>query len=263
MFTMMFLSWIAGIITQILFAKYAWPYRHRTYTWIFKFRDHRAVGEPCETDLVLDREGFSLGYSYKRKSALWVSYIISKHSIGIDHPRSNSFFADPEIPYKYRVLPEEFDNSGYDRGHLVPSASVDFSRKSNKQTFSMANVVAQDPVLNRQAWGYLESVIRRWTVSKGKLAIVAGPIYGQRNKRVGDVWAPRQLYKAIYAYDSGKCIAFLFPNKEVTNKQLWKYACSLHQLEEETGYTFFAHLKVSEISKKAFDVTWWKQKEDD
>jgi endonuclease G len=260
MLTIIFISWLAGIATQFLVARYLWPYRHRSYTWIFSFRNHREPGEPCKTDQVLDRVGFSIGYSYKRKSALWASYIISSQSVGIDHPRSNSFYADIEIPFKYRVMPEEFEHSGYDKGHLVPSASVDFSRKSNKQTFAMSNIVLQDPGLNRHAWGHLERRIREWTDSKGKLYIITGPIYGKRNKRVGDLYAPRQFYKIIYDYNTQKCIGFLFPNKEVSNDKLWKHAISVQDIEEQTGYTFFKGFvhDMSEAKSKC-EVEWWQE----
>lgn len=253
------ISWLFGIATHYIFEHHLWPRRGRIYTWIFKFRNHRESGEPCKTDRVLDRIGYSLGYDYKRKSALWAAYIISKHSVGINYPRSTSFYADTEIPFKHRVLPEEYEGSGYDKGHLVPSASVDFSRKSNKETFVMSNIVLQDPTLNRQAWGHLEAKERKWTETKGKLLVIAGPVYGKRNKRIGNLSVPRMMYKVIYSYEDERCIGFLFPNKAVTNAQLWKYAVPVRHIEEETGYIFFTEFDNDiQMAKQECDIEWWQ-----
>jgi len=80
-------SAIAGAGAHYVFSAYLWPNRHQTYTWIFALRNHRKLGEPCKTDKALDRDGYSIGYSYQYKAALWSAYIISKHSIGAGSTR--------------------------------------------------------------------------------------------------------------------------------------------------------------------------------
>lgn len=241
-----------------VFVRYVWPHRHRTYTWVFRFRNHRGVGEPCPSDLVFDRLGYSAGYCFKRKTSLWVSYIISRHSIGVDTDRGDRFYADPAVPEKYRVKPDAFRNSGYDKGHLVPSAAVDFSRESNDETFAMSCVALQHPRLNRQAWRSLEMLVRKWTLGMGKLAVVAGPLYGERNQRVSDIPVPRRFYKVIYSYKHDRCIAFVFPNEEVRAADLWSYAMPVRTLEEETGYCFLARITDPE-RKRLLEAEWWKQ----
>ncbi|EDN69218.1 DNA/RNA endonuclease G [Beggiatoa sp. PS] len=163
--------------------------------------------------LTLDRDGYSLGYSYEYKNSLWVSYIMSKGSIGIDVDRSDEFYADPAIPEKYRVQPEDFSNTGYDRGHLAPSAAIDFSRIANQQTFAMSNVAFQDPKLNRQAWGSLEKMVRSWTKTKGKMYVITGPLFDEKPKRINDVPVPSSFYKIIYAIEHDKSIGFIFLTK--------------------------------------------------
>lgn len=251
---------IAGAVVQYVIATHLWPKRHRTYSWIFRLRDHKQLGEPCETDLVLDRDGYSLGYNYKCKCALWVSYIISKHSVGVDVDRGDKFYSDPDIPEKYRVSPDEFKNTGYDKGHLAPSASIDFSRRSNDQTFAMSNIALQHPKLNRQAWGCLEDKVRDWTFAKGKLAIITGPLYGQRSKRVNDIPVPKGFYKVVYSFEHNRCIGFIFPNDEIKASQLWDHAMSVKDVEKETGYTFFSQLsEKNQKIKEELDMSWWKE----
>jgi endonuclease G len=253
-------SAVAGASIQYLISSQLWPKRHSIYTWVFTFRNHKKLGEPCPCDLVLDRDGYSLGHSYKHKTALWASYIVSKYSIGINLDRGERFYPDPDIPEQYRVTPEDFRNSGYDKGHLAPSAAIDFSRRSNDQTFAMSNIVLQHPKLNRQAWGSLEALIRGWTRTKGKLAVVTGPIYNnQRSKRINDIPIPKGFYTVIYSFKYQRSIGFILPNDEVKASQLWDYATVVRAVEKETGYQFLSKLgKKGRKIKAEVDVSWWK-----
>ena len=253
-------AFIAGMAFEYWFFTSVWPHRHQTYTWIYTLRNHRKPGEPCETDLVLDRQGYSLGYSYTHKTALWVSYIISDGSANLDLGSRGNFYADQDIPEEYRVQPEEHVNTGYDKGHLAPSATIDFSPRANRETYALSNVVFQDPRLNRQAWSKVEDLEREWTTTKGKLYVVTGPLYSSRPKKVNDIPIPSSFYKVIYAYGADRAIAFLFPNKAVANQMVWKYAMSVAQLEQESGLTFFTNFraKTREQIIRSVDIDWWK-----
>lgn len=253
-------AFIVGIAFEYWFMTSVWPYRHQTYTWIYALRNHRKLGEPCETDLVLDRQGYSLGYSYAHKTALWVSYIISDGSVHLNLGSRSNFYADQDIPQKYRVQPEEHVNTGYDKGHLAPSATIDFSPKANRETYMLSNVVFQDPKLNRQAWSKVEDLEREWTKTKGKLYVVTGPLYSPRPEKVNDIPIPSKFYKVIYAYNAEKAIGFLFPNEAIATAQIWNYVMSVAKLEKESGLTFFKNLsaKKQEKLKQTVDIEWWK-----
>ena len=251
----------AGVAAQYVYSKYIWPNRHKTYTWVYTFRNHRKYGEPCKTDIVLDRDGYSLGYSFKYKNPLWVSYVISEGSVAVDVDRSDEFYGDPEIPEKYRVQPEDYSNTGYDRGHLAPSAAIDFSRVANQQTFAMSNVAFQDPKLNRQAWGSLEKTVRGWTKTKGKLYVITGPLFDEKPKRINDVAVPSRFYKIIYAIAQNQAIGFIFPNEDIKAAQLWSYAMSVKDVEKETDYKFFPKLgRRARKLKSETTVSWWRNK---
>jgi endonuclease G len=255
------ISFAAGIAFQYAFMTYLWPNRHQTYSWIYTLRNHRKPGEPCETDKVLDRQGYSLGYSYEHKAALWVSYVISEGSIGVDIGRHSSFYPDRDIPEEYRTQPEDYLNTGYDKGHQAPSAAIDFSKNANRETFALSNVTLQEPELNRQAWGKLEDLVRDWTKTKGKLYVITGPLYSSKPKKVNGIPVPSKFYKVIYSYDADKAIGFIFPNKPVENENLWRYAMSVQEVEEKTGLKFFSKFKEKKQKtlKETFDKDWWKE----
>lgn len=253
-------SAIAGAILEYVFLVHLWPNRHRTYSWLFALRQHKKLGEPCETDLVLNRDGYSLGYSYDYKCALWASYIISKHSIGVDVDRGDKFYADQDVPEEYRVDPDDFRNTGYDKGHLAPSASIDFSRKSNDQTFAMSNIALQHPKLNRQAWGSLEGCIRDWVNAKGKLAVITGPIYDKKPEEISGIPIPKSFYKIIYTFKHDRCIGFIFPNEAIKASQMWDYVMTVEEVEKETGHHFYSKLGAKgEKIKSELDIDWWKK----
>ncbi len=252
---------IAGAASEHWFMATIWPNRHSAYSWIYGLRNHRKPGEPCETDLVLDRKGYSLGYSYKHKAALWVSYVISEGSVGIDVGRRGNFYADTQIPEKYRAQPENHIETDYDKGHLAPSATIDYHKKANRETYALSNVVLQDEKLNREAWSRLESFIRAWTKTKGKLYVVTGPIFSSRPKRINGIALPSKFYKVIYSYSADKAIGFIFPNKPVPNNEVWKYALPIREVEKKTGLTFFSAFKekTQQRIKESVDIAWWQK----
>ncbi len=253
------LAYFAGAMMHFVLSSYLIPYRHLTYVWLYALRNHKKYGIPCQTDLVLDRRGYSLGYSFERRCALWVSYVISRGSIGVDVERGENFDADPDIPENYRVKPEDYTNSGYDKGHLAPSAAIDFSRKSNNETFLMSNIALQDPKLNRQAWSKLEGLSRKWTHTKGNLYIITGPLYGQRPRKINNIPVPKYFYKVIYSIHHKKAIGFIMPNQPVSNASLWDYALPVKQIEEQSGYRFLSKLsKKGTKIKVQIDLDWWK-----
>jgi endonuclease G len=255
-------SAIAGGTVTWAWLKYVWPNRHQSYTWIYQLRPHRRVGRVCPVDLELHRDGYSLGYSFKHKCALWASFIISKGSVGIDVDRGERFYTDEEVPEKHRTTPADFNKTGFDKGHLAPSASIDFSRKSNDQTFAMSNMAMQDPELNRQAWGRLEGIVRDWTKTKGKLAVVVGPVFGDTNKRVNDIAVPKAFFQAVYSYQHHAAIGFYFQNKDTPTAELWSHAMPLKELEDKTGYKLFEKVSwirsLSPESRSKIDLKWWQ-----
>ncbi|MGB0838909.1 MAG: DNA/RNA non-specific endonuclease [Chitinophagales bacterium] len=253
------LAFILGVVVSFLWTKYVWPQRHQVYTWIFALRRHKRIGDITETDLTLKRKGYTLGYDFDKRAALWVSYVISKASAEINWERSNSFKIDEAIPEAYRAKPTDFTNSGYDKGHLAPSAGIDFSRDSNDQTFLMSNIVFQHPKLNRQAWRSLENLVLKWTKTKGRLNVVTGPIFGQRNERINEIAVPKAFFKIVYSPKHGRSIGFVTPNEEVKAADLWNYAMSVEKVEEITGYHFLEKLHWRQRkSKFEIDLAWWR-----
>ena len=253
------IAFTAGIVVYWAWNKYVWPNRHAAYTWVFAFRRNDRLGEPCPSDLLLKRKGYTLGYSYNHRSALWVSYIISQISVKINKDRAGSFKADMDIPEKWRTTPDDFKNTGFDKGHLAPSGSIDYSRKSNDETFLLSNVTLQHAQLNRRAWRSLENNSRNWTVDKGRLYVVTGPLFNKRPERINNIAVPSSFYKVVYSFKHVQAIAFLFPNDTVNAKDMWEYVMTVQELEEKTGHHFLSRLGWHKRRcKKRLDLNFWQ-----
>ena len=54
--------------------------------------DNLKYGIPQETDVILDRTGFALGYSASHRQALWVSYILTAEEVESKEAKRQSHF---------------------------------------------------------------------------------------------------------------------------------------------------------------------------
>ena len=84
-----------------------------------------------------------------------------------------------------------FTNTGFDRGHLTPSADL----PESSDTFLTSNAVAQDPALNRGEWLKLENQIRK----QRPVRVITGAIYPNCGNE--KIEAPCYLFKIAYLLD--------------------------------------------------------------
>jgi len=88
---------------------------------------HLVLGNPTNAssadlnNYLLLRSPYALSYNSQRGTANWVSWQLSADWLG-DVPRQDNFRQDGGLPAGvYQVTPNDYLNTGYDRGHLVPS----------------------------------------------------------------------------------------------------------------------------------------------
>lgn len=109
-----------------------------------------------QIDRVFNREGYAFGYSEKYEQPLWVTYKLTDYELpAMPVPRTNDFREDPRVLSR-TALPEDYKNSGYDRGHLAPAADMGWSKKTMSESFYMSNMSPQVPDFNRGIWMHLE-----------------------------------------------------------------------------------------------------------
>jgi endonuclease G len=244
---------------------------------------HLTLGNPTNAQASLSspdnyliiKPQYTLSYNRSKGYANWVSWELSKSWLGnID--RQNDFRPDESLPQSWhKVNPNEYSNSGFDRGHLCPSADRTNSTTNNSSTFLMTNMIPQAPELNREAWAYLEEFCRELVAQKHKLFITAGT-YGTGGEgtkgtasKLNDVIdVPARIYKIIVVLPENATandinsdtpvIAVDFPNKNsvVQNTGWIRFVSTVADIERKTGNDFFANLPTSvqnSLQNKRFD----------
>ncbi len=218
-----------------------------------------ALGHPCQSDMVLEYTGFTLGYSYTHRQALWASYILSGENLR--NPvtgRTGQFVSDPQVPQA--VKPSDYRNSGYDRGHLVPAADVAYSATAMRESFFMTNISPQFPECNRRVWLDVEKLVRRWALKEEFLYVITGPYFaGQCDLlSAGGVVVPTGFFKAVLDLtEPYKMIAVY-----VTHERSGGEICfmSVDELESMLGYDFFDRLDdgVENMLEASFESDLWE-----
>ena len=164
-----------------------------------------------------------------------------------------------------------FRGSGYDHGHICPSADRQYSTQANKQTFYLTNMQPQYPKFNQKLWAEMESRMRKWIdnspATDTMYVCKGGTIDDELNiiERVKvQLIVPKYFYMAIlYKNSEGyKALAFWALNENVDRSKddLKKYVISIDKLEELTGIDFFCNLP-DDVENKVEAATYtqsWK-----
>lgn len=236
------------------------------------------LGQPTKpndtTDLLMVKPQFVLSYNNTKRHANWVSWELSTSWLGTSD-RQNDFRPDSTLKQGwYRVVTSDYTNSGFDRGHLCPSADRTKSEEDNSATFLMTNIAPQAPVLNREPWAYLEEYCRNVVKTGYKAVIIAGMdgsggagTNGSMQRINGKINVPSKLYKIVVFYPeqgsittNSTVIAANFPNTNEANQDVsWlKYVTTIKDIESSVaGVDFLSSLPMplqTVLKNKKFDV---------
>lgn len=203
------------------------------------------VSTQKRNEIKLDKTAFTISYNNFYKTPNWVAWELTRQETNGNEERKNKFLPDPDLP-EPRVEHSDYTHSGYDRGHMAPAADMKWSEKAMQESFYMSNICPQNQKLNRDDWGDLEEICRKWAKKYGRIYIACGPIYdGSTSKRIGQhkVAVPDRFFKVVLIYNRKNPMAmgFLFNNKAGHNK-LEKYMVSVDSIETITGLDFFSRL---------------------
>lgn len=185
--------------------------------------------------------GFAVLHSGITHTPLWSAEHLTRAHVNAAKGlvRIGRFHADPHLPPSERAELADYARSGFDRGHMAPAGDMPDSR-SQEESFSLANIIPQNPDNNRNLWEGIESAVRDLTRQGGDLYVVTGPIYaGETLQRLNSrVFVPSSIFKAIYDPKRQQAGAYLVPNAEGDR---WE-AVSLTQLAQITGLDVFPPL---------------------
>jgi len=133
-----------------------------------------------EAIVVVTNLGFTAGYDTAIHNPRWVAYDLEPHMVVKGKRPSCSFVPDPQIGAASDGEPFYRAVSGFDRGHLCPSADMAWNADAQRETFYYSNICPQRHALNAGAWLKTEEEVRKLAAS-GTVHVVVVPL---------DFWAP-------------------------------------------------------------------------
>ncbi len=219
---------------------------------------------------LIQRTVQALDYSDNLREPNWASWDLTTDDLG-DSGRNSSFYQDTTLPPNFYWVPSTgYSGSGYDRGHMCPSADRTDNTTDNKLVFYMSNVVPQTPDNNQGVWASLESYCRTLANAGYELLITCGPngFDGSRTDSSGQIFIPGYVWKIIVVVPPGsgmatnridssaRVIAVNIPNIAGIRSAPWtNYLTCVNQIQANTGLTFFTALpaKVATVLRAKVD----------
>ncbi|CDY76026.1 DNA/RNA endonuclease G, NUC1 [Caballeronia glathei] len=187
--------------------------------------------EICYSDFAVLHSGVTHG-------PLWsAEHLTARHvDDAKNNTRTNRFYAERKLPPGDSAQLSDYKRSGYDRGHMSPAGDR-WSKKGMAESFSLANIVPQNPSNNRRIWSRIEEAVRRLVEESGDAYVVTGPIFsGRQLQTIGEsrVFVPTQLYKVVYLPSRQLAFAVVVENVPTDD-----YAMkTVHELEAMSGLQF-------------------------
>ncbi len=186
-----------------------------------------------------------------------------------NHPNGEQYPWNPDLPISYRWSADIIYSSGYDHGHICPSADRQYSTEANYQTFYMTNMQPQYNNFNAGLWADMEQKVRDVTpttigdtlfVCKGGTIDNESQIKTRINRQM---IVPKYFYTALLMKKGGRYSAMAFwvehTSQKLEGDDLRKYVITIDELEKLTGIDFFCNLPdaVEEAAESAVTLGDW------
>ncbi len=208
----------------------------------YKNLEYTRVGKTVSSEDVA-YEGFQLSFNKDTRVPNWVGWELLGSETEGAVSRSDKFWQDSNVDGCASL--DDYRRSGYDRGHMCPSADQKWSETAMHDCFALTNIAPQTGALNRGAWQTLEQKSRLWAKRDSALVIVAGPIFNSDEINVigNGVRVPDAFFKVILApyVERPRAIGFVYPNMSAPGN-MQNYVMTVDDIEALTGFDFFSGL---------------------
>lgn len=190
------------------------------------------------------RFAYTVSYNHGTRQPNWVAWTLTRaHASG--KLKRGDFEDDMDMPSPKGTKADYF-NTGFDRGHLCPAGDNKWSQKAMDECFLMTNMCPQTHALNAGVWNSIEQQCRTWAKKYGKVYIVCGPIFlNKQHRKLGKnkVVVPDAFFKVILRTGKNpQAIGFICRNQSAKGLQKKDFVNSVDEVERITGYDFFSKL---------------------
>jgi len=177
-------------------------------------------------------------FSKSKKYPVMVEWFETKASVGCPTPlpRKDNFKPDPLLPTETNIG-QDYVNSGFDRGHLMPAKSNQCQTSAvQDESFYYSNMSAQYHRLNAGDWKSLETLTREIAVREDSVHIWAGNV-GEL-KKIGTTSVPTKCWKVVYVVKSKEWMAFIFDNNLSNPDGIDNNKVYVSDIEKLSGFKF-------------------------
>ena len=158
---------------------------------------------------------FGVVHSGVTRTPLWSAEHLTRQAVeaAADLPRVDGFHPEEQLPRGDRAELSDYARSGYDRGHMSPNKDMP-TVEAQRESFSLCNMVPQNPNNNRILWEGIESAVRGLAKRDGDIYVITGPLFEGANLDVlrGRVYVPTKLFKLVYDPRRQAAAAYLVSN---------------------------------------------------
>lgn len=150
---------------------------------------------------------FAVGYSGLTRTPIFSAETLDATQLNLARQmtRNSEFTIETRIPAEHRATLEDYRGSGYDRGHMAPSADMP-SMAAQAESFVLTNIAPQNGALNQGRWADLEQSVRRQSM-RSRSYIVTGPIFKNARQAINRrVLIPTAFYKAVLVEGRGATV---------------------------------------------------------
>ena len=187
---------------------------------------------------------------------------------------------DADLPATYRFSEDPYKYTGYDHGHICPSADRLRAEECNYQTFYITNMQPQYNKFNAGLWEKMEEDVRTWANQSDTLYVCKGGTidkkdniieYVNRNSHQSSqvnnshIPVPKYFFMALLSKKGNQWQAMGYwvehINADRSNDTRKNYAVSIDVLEDRTGIDFFCNLPddiESKVEKTIAPSYWFK-----
>ena len=202
--------------------------------------------------LINQRAQYVISYNDNTHQANWVGWSYSLADDGTQ-ARTDYWQTEELLPSGYLKIGTATFGTGWDRGHMTPSADRTKDLTNNQVTFRMSNIIPQASQNNQGLWANFEDYCRTMAADGDEVVIISGPgqFTGTRlNNQMsvpGSVWKIAvEIPNATSATPanqrittSARVIALLTPNTSTGLGPWQSYITSVESIEDVTGFNFF------------------------
>lgn len=219
------------------------------------------VGNKQLSQTIRHRMAYTVSYNHDTRQPNWVAWVLTKeHASGKVQRVDFEDDMDMPSPKGYKA---DYYNSGFDRGHLCPAGDNKWSEKAMQECFLMTNMCPQNHSLNAGAWNTIEQQCRSWAKKYGKVYIVCGPIFlNKQHRKLGKnkVVVPDAFFKVVLCMQGKpKAIGFICRNQTQKGKKKTDFVNTVDEVERITGYDFFSKLpkNIENVIESKCNINEW------